>query len=120
MSLAGGKVVVTDQVDGSGDRVVKHASTVDIAYEAHVVETGRRIDRATRHQPYTFTVGGPDVIPGLSLGVRGMRIGGLRTITVSHELAYGAKGRRPAVPPKATLKFDVELLDIGAGFAPPR
>jgi len=45
-----------------------------------------------------------------------MRVGGRRTITVPYQHAYGAKGRPPKVPPKATLRFDVTLLEVGAGF----
>ena len=51
------------------------------------------------------------------IGIKGMRVGGKRTITVPWKFGYGAKGSLPSVPPKADLRFDVELLEVGAGFA---
>ena len=60
---------------------------------------GTAIDRATARDPYGFVVGSGDVIRGLSEGVKGMRPGGRRVITVPWQCARGAKGRPPKVPP---------------------
>jgi peptidylprolyl isomerase len=69
-------------------------------------------------EPFSFTEGEGRVIPGLDLGIEGMRVGGKRRIVIPYQLAYGARGRRgpnaahPGVPPKADLIFDVDLLEV--------
>ena len=47
----------------------------------------------------------------------GLCVGASAIAVVPPELGYGAKGSLPSVPPKADLRFDVELLEVGAGFA---
>ena len=82
----GGGIVIEDTALGEG-REARHASSVDVAYEAFVLREdgevrGTAIDRATARDPYGFVVGSGDVIRGLSEGVKGMRPGGRRVITV--------------------------------------
>ncbi len=62
-------------------------------------------------EPLPFTVGGNEVISGFSQGVAGMRVGGRRRLVIPAGLAYGAQGNN-AVPPNATIVFDVELLTV--------
>jgi FKBP-type peptidyl-prolyl cis-trans isomerase FkpA len=77
-------------------------------YSATAVENkGTQFDTGS----FPFTIGG-NVIQGFSLGVTGMRVGGLRRIVIPPELGYGAAGRPPQIPPNATLVFDVELLSV--------
>jgi FKBP-type peptidyl-prolyl cis-trans isomerase FkpA len=61
---------------------------------------------------YSFTLGRRDVIAGWEQGVVGMKVSGQRRLTIPPQLAYGGAGVPGAIPPNATLVFDVELLDV--------
>ena len=62
--------------------------------------------------PFRFTVGVGQVIQGWDKGFVGMKIGGTRTLTIPSEMGYGARGAGDAIPPNATLIFEVELLEV--------
>jgi FKBP-type peptidyl-prolyl cis-trans isomerase len=62
--------------------------------------------------PFSFVLGGTGVISGWNRGIMGMRVGGLRRFVLPPELAYGSQGSAPAIPPNATLVFEVELLGV--------
>lgn len=65
-------------------------------------------DRGT---PFTFNLGAGQVIKGWDLGVAGMKIGGVRKLTIAPELGYGAQSAG-SIPPNSTLLFEVELLGV--------
>jgi len=64
-----------------------------------------------RGKPFTFQLDARNVIRGWDLGVRGMKVGGKRTLIIPGYLAYGPKGNS-SIPPNASLIFDVELVDV--------
>jgi FKBP-type peptidyl-prolyl cis-trans isomerase FkpA len=66
-----------------------------------------------RDEPFSFKLGAGEVIAGWDLGVARMSIGDKVRLTIPPELAYGPAGYPGAIPPNATLVFEVELLGIG-------
>jgi len=74
---------------------------------------GKKFDSSVdRGQPFKFDLGAGQVIQGWDEGFAGMKIGGKRTLIIPSEMGYGARGAGGAIPPNATLIFDVELLDV--------
>lgn len=77
------------------------------------LEDGTQFDASRDHgQPFSFMVGGGNVIPGWDEGVQGMQEGGTRKLTIPPDLGYGAAGAGDVIPPNATLIFEIELLNI--------
>jgi len=78
-----------------------------------VLENGTKFDSSVdRGTPFEFSLGAGRVIPGWDIGVEGMKVGEVRKLTVPSELAYGSGGAGNAIPPNATLIFEVQLLGI--------
>lgn len=74
---------------------------------------GQKFDSSLyRKQPFDFALGAGQVIQGWDEGFAGMKVGGKRTLVIPSEMGYGARGAGGAIPPNATLIFDVELLDV--------
>jgi FKBP-type peptidyl-prolyl cis-trans isomerase len=76
--------------------------------------TGEKFDSSVdRDEPFTFTLGEGEVIAGWDQGVAAMLVGDKVRLTIPPELAYGSRGFPGAIPPGATLVFEVELLGVG-------
>jgi FKBP-type peptidyl-prolyl cis-trans isomerase len=87
-----------------GDEVIAH-------YEGRLLD-GTTFDSSYRKGvPFTFRVGTGSVIRGWDEAFLTMKKGEKRTLIIPHWLAYGEKGRPPSIPPKATLIFEVEMID---------
>ena len=76
-------------------------------------ERGKKFDSSKdRGQPFSFGLGHGEVIRGWDEGVAGMKVGGTRVLIIPAEMGYGARGAGGAIPPNATLVFEVELLGV--------
>jgi peptidylprolyl isomerase len=115
----GGKTVTTasglkyvDVVAGKGAAPTA-GKTVKVHYTG-TLENGKKFDSSVdRNEPFSFTIGVGQVIKGWDEGVMTMKVGGKRKLIIPANLGYGARGAGGgAIPPNATLLFDVELLDV--------
>jgi FKBP-type peptidyl-prolyl cis-trans isomerase FkpA len=109
---------ITDGTVGNG-AVATRGKEVTVHYTGWLYDPkaadkhGKKFDSSRdRGEPFSFKLGARQVIAGWDQGVAGMKVGGTRTLVIPAELAYGSRGAGGAVPPNATLVFDVELLDV--------
>jgi FKBP-type peptidyl-prolyl cis-trans isomerase FkpA len=107
-----------DTVTGSGDEA-KAGRVVSVHYTGWLYDAGKPDKRGTKFdsskdsgQPFDFTLGAREVIPGWDEGVAGMKVGGKRILTIPPDMGYGARGAGGVIPPNATLVFEVELLEV--------
>ena len=104
------KLVTKEIVKGTGAEA-KTGSAVAVNYVGALYKTGKVFDASwKRNEPFTFTLGKGQVIPGWEQGVIGMKVGGRRELIIPSALGYGPKGSPPSIPPNETLIFIVDLL----------
>src|SRR5687767_14952724 len=102
---------IEDVKVGTGD-TAETGKTVSVHYTGWLTD-GKKFDSSKdRGQPFEFPLGGGRVIKGWDEGVKGMKVGGVRKLTIPPEMGYGARGAGGVIPPDATLVFEVELLGI--------
>ncbi len=100
-----------DNPVGHGDEAGS-GQTVDVHYVGTFPD-GRKFDSSRdRGRPFSFRLGGGQVIKGWDEGVAGMKVGGTRNLIIPPELGYGSRGAGGVIPPDATLHFEVELLKV--------
>ena len=92
----------------------KSGDSVTVQYVGVSYSTGEQFDASwDSGQPFTFSLGAGDVIPGWDQGVAGMKVGGRRRLTIPPELGYGEAGQPPVIAPNETLVFVIDLVEIG-------
>jgi peptidylprolyl isomerase len=103
-------LIYTDLVVGTGPSPIA-GKQVKVHYTGWL-ENGTKFDSSLDHgQPFAFTIGAGQVIPGWDEGVMTMKTGGKRKLVIPPQLGYGSAGAGGVIPPDATLIFEVELLD---------
>jgi FKBP-type peptidyl-prolyl cis-trans isomerase FkpA len=104
-------LVIDDVKVGTGAEA-KAGQTVTVHYTGWLTN-GKKFDSSKdRNEPFTFHLGAGEVIKGWDEGVQGMKVGGVRMLTIPPSLGYGSQGAGGVIPPNATLKFEVELLGV--------
>lgn len=103
---------IEDLKVGTGAEAVAGKS-VTVHYVGTLTNGSKFDSSRDRGQGFTFALGAGQVIKGWDQGVAGMKIGGVRKLTIPPELGYGAGGFPPVTPPNSTLVFEVELLKVG-------
>jgi peptidylprolyl isomerase len=104
---------MTDLIEGTGDEA-KSGDKVTVQYVGVGYDSGKEFDASwNRGEPFSFTLGASEVIPGWDQGVEGMKVGGQRELVIPPELAYGETGAPPAIGPNETLVFVIDLLEVG-------
>ena len=105
-------LVIEDIIEGDGKEANDYNKVV-VNYTGKL-EDGSIFDSSLSpgKEPFTFTLGVGSVIKGWDTGVKGMKVGGKRKLTIPPELGYGDRGAGNVIPPGATLIFEVELLEV--------
>jgi FKBP-type peptidyl-prolyl cis-trans isomerase len=90
--------------------LAESGKTISVHYTGWLTDN-TQFDSSVGRGPFNFQLGSGNVIKGWDEGVKGMRVGGKRKLTIPPDMAYGASGSGP-IPPNSTLIFEVELLGV--------
>lgn len=107
--IQGMKIEILKQ--GTGDDA-KVGDNIVVDYVGTLPDGTKFDSSIDRNQPFPYTLGQNMVIQGWEKGLLGMKVGEKRKLTIPPELAYGADGRPPVIPPNATLIFEIDMLSI--------
>ena len=105
-------LIIEDIEIGNGSEANEYKK-ITVNYTGKL-EDGSIFDSSLKQgrSPFTFTLGVGSVIKGWDLGVKGMKVGGKRKLTIPPELGYGDQGAGSVIPPGAKLFFEIDLLSI--------
>lgn len=96
---------------GAGDQA-KSGRVAVVHYVGTLVDGTKFDSSREKGRPFPVQLGSGSVIPGWEEGLAGMKVGEVRKLTIPSNLAYGDQGSPPVIPPKATLVFEVELMEV--------
>ena len=102
---------IIDHEVGTGTEA-RSGSTVSVHYTGTLTDGSKFDSSVDRGQPFGFQLGVGQVIKGWDQGIEGMKVGGKRRLEIPSDLAYGAGGFPPVIPPNSDLIFEVELLGV--------
>lgn len=105
-------MVAIEEIQVGEGEAAKNGDTVEMHYRGTFPD-GKQFDSSyDNNRTFTFRLGAGQVIQGFDMMVLGMKPGGKRKATIPPEFGYGARGAGGAIPPNATLVFEVELISI--------
>lgn len=105
------KLGIEDTVVGKGDPA-DDGDTLYMDYTG-TLANGKQFDSSKdRNEPFSFVLGNGQVIKGWDEGLKGMRVGGKRKLSIPYRLAYGERAMGEDIPARSDLYFDVELLGL--------
>ena len=105
------ELAIKDIEEGTG-AAAKKGDSLTVQYVGVGTESKKEFESTWEGKPYTFVLGGGEVLPGMEKGLEGMKAGGRRELVIPSKLAYGAEGVSPAIGPNETLIFVVDLLAV--------
>lgn len=104
--------IVELQMGQPDGKLAQPGKKVEMRYVGKLKTNGRVFDQTKGKSTFKFRLGVGEVIKGWDVGVQGMRVGDKRRLTIPPQMAYGSSGVKGAIPPNATLTFDVELVHV--------
>jgi len=102
---------IEDVALGEGPEVV-NGDTVVIEWSGYYTDGAMWNSSSMMGEPFTFTVGAGEVIEGWDIGILGMQAGGMRTLEVPADMAYGEEGAHPMISPDQDLVYEIKLVEI--------
>lgn len=104
-----------DIQEGTG-KAIEKGSKVAVYYKGWLTD-GAMFDQTRKGedgslQPFMFTVGAQEVIPGMEQAIFGMKTGGTRRLIIPPSVGYGEQGQKDVIPPNSVLVFDVQLVAV--------
>jgi peptidylprolyl isomerase len=106
------ELVIDDEIVGEGDEATV-GKRVTVHYAGVAWSTGREFDASwNRGETFSFRLGAREVIEGWDRGVKGMRVGGRRRLTIPADLGYGSRGAGGVIKGGETLVFVVDLVSV--------
>jgi peptidylprolyl isomerase len=106
------KLETKELIAGTGAEA-KAGDSITVNYVGVLYKNGKEFNASWEtKEPFTFTLGKGEVIPGWDQGIQGMKVGGRRELIIPSALAYGPKGSPPKIPANAPLVFVVDLLGV--------
>ena len=106
------KLETKELIAGTGAEA-KSGDKVTVNYVGVLYKTGKEFNASWEtKEPFSFTLGKGEVIPGWDQGIPGMKVGGRRELIIPASLAYGTKGSPPKIPGDEALVFVVDLLGV--------
>ncbi len=100
-----------EEIECGDGPAAERGDSVEVHYTGSF-EDGEEFDSSEGADPLPVEIGAGQVIAGFEEGLIGMKVGGVREVTIPPELGYGEAGSPPVIPPDSTLVFELELVGI--------